>query len=105
MFRLDFEQVGTSSIVRIQGRFVGHFAADAKVLIARRRVPSTLTVDISEVTFIDSNGEETLTWLSQVGAIFIADNSYSFDVCERLHLGLAKSHVAMSPAYTHTLSA
>jgi hypothetical protein len=105
MFRLDFEKVGTSSTVRIQGRFVGHFAADAKLLIARRRIPSTLTVDISEVTFIDSNGEETLTWLSQVGASFVADSSYSSDICERLHLRLANSYVAMSPSYAHTVSA
>ncbi len=55
MFRLDFEKLGTTSIVTIQGRFAGHCAADARLLIARRGVPPIFTVDISELTFVDSN--------------------------------------------------
>ncbi len=105
MFRLDFEKLGTTSIVTIQGRFVGHFAADAKVLIAHRGIPPTFTVDISEVTFVDANGEETLTWLDQVGATFVAESSYAFDVCERLNLRLAKPYVVTSPSYAHTMTA
>ncbi len=90
MFRMEFEEFGTSLTVRILGRFVGHFAEEAKLLIARRKIPERLTVDISEVTYVDLNGEESLAWLSDVGASFVAQSSYSLDICDRLNLRLAK---------------
>ena len=96
MFRMEFEEFGTSLTVRILGRFVGHFAEEAKQLIARRKVPERLTVDISEMTFVDLNGEGALTWLSAVGASFVAQNSYSLDVCDRLRLRLAQGPVGRS---------
>ena len=95
MFRMEFEELGTSLTIRILGRFVGHFAEEAKLLIARRKVPERLTVDISEMTFVDLNGEESLTWLSRVGASFVAQSSYSLDVCDRLRLRLAGGSVEM----------
>ncbi len=58
-------------------------------MMLRRVLPAELLVDISEVTFVDSAGEETLMWLSGIGAGFIADSSYSAHLCERLGLPFA----------------
>jgi hypothetical protein len=92
MFRMEFENVGPGVRVRIEGRFVGYFANEARQLIARRKIPAQLVVDLTEVTFVDWAGEEALTWLSQIGAKFIAKGCYALDVCDRLRLPLARSH-------------
>jgi hypothetical protein len=92
MFRMEFEEFAATLVVRIEGRFVGAFADEAKHLIIRRKTPRMLTVDLTEMTFVDSAGEETLMWLAQIGAKFIAESSYALDVCERLHLRLARNY-------------
>jgi len=48
-----------------------------------------LVVDLTDVTFIDSVGEEVLSFFGRFGAEFAASTSYALDVCERLHLRLA----------------
>ncbi len=92
MFRMEFVELGPELTVRIEGRFVGHFAEEARLLIARQKLPMGLKVDVSDLTYLDLQGEEALTWLAHIGARFIADTSYSLDVCERLGLRLAKHH-------------
>ncbi len=93
MFRMEFQEVGTSLTVRIEGRFGGHYAEESMALITRRKIPATLTVNITEMTFVDLIGEQALTWLSHLGARFIAERSYALDVCERLSLLLAKDQL------------
>lgn len=97
MFRMELKEAGGGLTVRIEGRFVGHFAEETLALIARRKTPTALKVDITEMTFVDLNGEHALTWLSQLGASFIAERSYALDVCERLILPLAKGLEKDSP--------
>lgn len=91
MFRMEFCEVGPTLLVRIEGRFVGHYAQEATLLIAHRHVPARLIVDISEVTYLDRNGEEALIWLGRMGATFIAECSYALDVCDRLRLRLSQT--------------
>ncbi len=90
MFRMEFQEVGRSLTVRLEGRFIGNFAEETLSLISRRKTPEAITVDITEMTFADLNGEQALTWLSQMGASFIAERSYALDVCERLSLPVVK---------------
>ncbi len=92
MFRMEFVELGPELTVRIEGRFVGHFAEEARLLIARQKLPAGLKVDISDLTYLDLHGEEALTWLAQIGARFIAESSYALYVCERLALRLVRSH-------------
>jgi len=47
---------------------------------------TSLIVDLSEVTYIDSMGEQSLIWLCTLSAKFIADTCYARNGCERLHL-------------------
>ena len=91
MFRVEVVEASGGITMTVEGRFVGVYADEAKQLIVRRKIPADLTVDISEVTYVDSVGELALTWLRQIGAKFVADNSYSLDVCERLHLPVIKN--------------
>lgn len=88
MFRITFQERPTGVTMRVEGRLVADFAEQAKELIVGRDLPADLVVDLSEATFADSAGEEALSWLSGVGAKFVADGSYSLHLCERLHLPL-----------------
>jgi len=88
MFRITFKERPTGVTVCVEGRLVADFAEQAKELIVRRDLPDDLIVDLSEVTFVDSEGEEALSWLSRVGAKFLAESSYSLFLCERLQLKL-----------------
>jgi hypothetical protein len=86
MLRVEFEDVGDTVTMRLQGRFVGPFAKDTRDLVTRCKIPPRLVVNLSEVTFVDAAGEEILSWLARIGGRFIADNCYPLHVCERLHL-------------------
>ena len=61
-----------------------------------------LVVDLTEITFIDSVGEEVLVFLGRFGAEFVAQTSYTLEICERLHLRLASDRA--SEANTSTAS-
>jgi hypothetical protein len=89
MIRITFEERPVGTTMRIMGRLVSHFAEQTKELVLRGKIPADLIVDVSELTFADGKGEEALTWLGRLGAEFIADSSYSSDLCERLHLRLS----------------
>ena len=91
MMRIDLHESTNTMTMRIQGRFVGKFAEDAKGLIAHCKKLPKLVVDLSEVTFVDSTGEEVLSRFGQIGGEFVAENSYSIHVCERLHLPTAET--------------
>jgi hypothetical protein len=77
MLRFEFEDIGDMVIMRLQGRFVGPFAKDTKDLVTRCKIPPRLVVNLSEVTFVDTAGEEILSWLARIGGRFIADNLLS----------------------------
>jgi hypothetical protein len=89
MLRVEFQDVGNTMTMRLEGRFVGLFAKETRDLLTRRNIPPRLVVNLSEVTFVDAVGEEMLSWLARIGGKFIADNCYPLHVCERLHLPMA----------------
>jgi hypothetical protein len=89
MLRVEFQDVGETVTMRLEGRFVGPFAEDTRDLLTRCKVPVRLIVNLSEVTFVDALGEEMLSWLARIGGEFIADNCYPLHVCERLRLPMA----------------
>jgi len=95
MLRVEFNHDGNGALfVRLQGRLVGPYAEDARMTLARYQVPPTIVVDLSEVTFIDSLGEEVLLWLGRMGSEFVADNVYARSVCERLQLQISQKRLA-----------
>jgi hypothetical protein len=47
-------------------------------------------VDLTEVSYVDSVGEQFLKWLAGVGAVFVAGSVYAFAVGDRLRLPLVQ---------------
>lgn len=90
MLRAELHDASNSIWLRVEGRFVGAFAEEARTLVVRCKLPWKLVVDLSEITFVDASGEEVLSWLGRIGAHFVANSCYALDVCERLHLSILK---------------
>ncbi len=86
MIRIEFHDSTNTMTMRISGRFVETFAENARALIIPYTDPPNFVVDLSEVSFVDTVGEEVLTWFGQLGGEFVAENFYSLNVCERLNL-------------------
>lgn len=89
MLRVEIRDSANSLSLKLEGRFTGDDAENTRTLITRCREGMKLVVDLTDVIFIDSVGEEVLSFLGWFGAEFVASTSYTLDVCERLHLRLA----------------
>lgn len=94
MLRVEIQDSANNLSLRLEGRFTGDDAENTRMLTTRCRDGKTLVVDLTEVTFIDSVGEEVLSFFGRFGAEFVAETSYSLDVCERLHLRLVRGGVS-----------
>jgi hypothetical protein len=90
MLRVEMHNSANSLSLKLEGRFTDDDAENTRTLITRYREGIRLVVDLTDVTFIDSVGEEVLSFFGRSGAKFAASTSYTLDVCERLHLCLAR---------------
>ena len=91
MLRVEIRKSADTWHIFLEGRFTGDDAEHARMLITRCPVGVKLIVDLTEVVFIDNVGEEMLSFLGRFGAVFVAPNSYTLDVCERLNLSVARN--------------
>jgi hypothetical protein len=89
MLRIEVHDSAETLTVRLEGRFAGDDAEHTRTLAARFAARRKLLVDLTEVVFIDTVGEEVLSFLGQLGGEFVSPNSYVLDVCERLNLRVA----------------
>ena len=53
-------------------------------------------MDLTDLSYIDSSGEQLLKWLATVGAEFVAGNVYAKYVCEQLRLPILE-HIHARP--------
>ena len=90
MLRMEFHQLENSATLRLEGRFVGAWAEQARSLVTKAPLPRRLVVDLREASYVDSIGEQVLIWLCSIGAMFVAGSCYAVDVCERLQLPLER---------------
>jgi hypothetical protein len=90
MLRVDIRDSANTLSVKLEGRFTSTDAENTRMLTTRCREGVRLVVDLTEVTFIDSVGEEVLSFFGRFGAEFVAQTSYTLDICERLHLRVAR---------------
>jgi hypothetical protein len=90
MLRVDIRDSVNTLSIKLEGRFTGNDAENTRMLMTRCREEVRLVVDLTEVTFIDSVGEEVLSFFGRFGAEFVAQTSYTLDICERLHLRVAR---------------
>ena len=86
MFRAEIQWLDHGPTLKMAGKLVGDWAEQARGLVTKDVVPKGLIIDLTEVSYIDSMGEELLKWLASVGAVFVAGNVYAIAVCERLRL-------------------
>jgi hypothetical protein len=89
MLRVEIRDSADTLVLRLEGRFTGDDAEYTRTLTTRFAARVKLLVDLTEVEFIDAAGEEVLSFLGRFGAEFVAPNSYTLDVCERLNLPVA----------------
>jgi hypothetical protein len=86
MLRVEIQELDGVLICRVQGRFTGEQAEHARMLTMRCYTDMKLLVDLTDLMYVDEKGEGVLLLLKRLGAEFIAETSYSRDVCERLEL-------------------
>jgi hypothetical protein len=97
MLRVEFHDVGSTVTMRLEGRFDAPFAKNTRDLVTRCKIPLRLVVNLSEMTFVDADGEQVLSWLARIGGEFVAENCYPLRVCERLHLPMARKRADSLP--------
>jgi hypothetical protein len=86
MLRVETQELDGALICRLEGRVTGDGAEYIQTLVSRCQIAMKLVVDLTEVMYVDAIGENVLLLLKKLGAQFVAENSYSIDVCERLQL-------------------
>jgi hypothetical protein len=86
MLRVNVDESSDTLRLKLEGRFVGDEAKNTRTLMTRCRDGIRFVVDLTEVTFVDSVGEEVLLVFGQFGAMFVAETSYVLDICDHLHL-------------------
>src|SRR5208282_4085212 len=92
MLRVETKRLDGALICRLEGRFTGEGAEEVRRLVTRCDSKLELVVDLTDVMFIDAIGEEVLLFVKRLGAQFVAETSYSRDVCERLNLPSVCNH-------------
>jgi len=86
MFRAEIQWLASGPTLKLEGKLVSDWAEQAKRLVTKDVLPKGLMVDLIEVSYVDSVGEQFLKWLASVGAVFIPGSVYAFAVCDRLRL-------------------
>ena len=89
MLRVDMHNSDHIVILKLEGRLTGEGADHVRTLATRCPTQMRLMVDLTDITFTDSVGEEVLSLFGRFGAEFVAETSYALDICERLQLPLA----------------
>ncbi len=86
MFSAEIQWLASGPTLKLEGRLVADWAEQARSLVTKDLLPKGLIVDLTEVSYVDSVGEQLLKWLASVGAVFVAGSAYAFAVCDRLRL-------------------
>ncbi|MDR3723727.1 MAG: hypothetical protein P4K83_04480 [Terracidiphilus sp.] len=89
MLRIFLENHGETSIVRIEGKFAGPDSFNYVSRLMQGLQPNRVVVNLSEVSYVDADGEQALVWLCQIGASFKTTTYYTIDLCRRLSLKMA----------------
>lgn len=92
MLRVETQQLDGALICRLEGRFTGKGAEEVRALVTRCDSKLELVLDLTDLMFIDAIGEQVLSFVKKLGAQFVAETSYSRDVCERLQLPIIGKH-------------
>jgi hypothetical protein len=86
MFRAEMQWLASGPTLKLEGKLVADWAEQARCLVIKDVLPEGLIVDLTEVSYVDSVGEQFLKWLASVGAVFTPGSVYAFAVRDRLRL-------------------
>ena len=86
MFCAEIQWLASGPTLKLEGSLVADWAEQARSMVTSDILPKGLIVDLTDVTYIDSVGEELLIWLASVGARFVAGNVYAIGMCDKLDL-------------------
>jgi len=86
MFRAEIQWLEVGPTLKLQGELAEDWAAQARSLVTQEILPRGLIVDITNLSHIDSAGEQLLKWLASTGALFLARSFYANALCDRLGL-------------------
>ena len=89
MLRIEVNEEKDFLVMRLYGRLTGEYDEQIRMLLAGCHPKTALLVDLTELTYVDSAGEEVLSSLAQLAGGFLAENAYAKHLCERLKLPLA----------------
>ncbi len=89
MLRIETQETPDTFIFKLLGRLKREGAEQIRSLATQCDGETKLLVDLTDVMFVDSAGEEVLSFVKRLGAQFIAETAYALDVCERLGLPLS----------------
>jgi hypothetical protein len=104
MFRAELKQLADGSVLKMEGRLVGDWAIEAKSLLVHGPIPKGLVVDLTEVSYVDAAGEQVVTWLSSLGARFLANGVYAGALCKRLKLPIHNKVTRMPTVFRAVLA-
>jgi hypothetical protein len=90
MLRVETKLSVDTLTFKLEGRLTGEGAEHVRTLVTRSG-EMHLVIDLTEVMYIDAVGEQVLSLFHRLGARFMAETAYSLDICERLHLPLARN--------------
>ena len=68
MLRVQTQELDGALICRLEGRFTGKGAEEARTLVTRCDSKLELVVDLTDVMFIDAIGEEVLLFVKRLGS-------------------------------------
>lgn len=88
VFRADIKWLANGPVLKMEGRLVGDWVEQARSLITEDVLPKGLFIDLTDITYVDRQGEKLLNWFSGLGAEFVAGSVYALGICERLALPL-----------------
>jgi anti-anti-sigma regulatory factor len=92
MLRVETQELDGTLICRLEGRFTGDGAEQVRTLVTRCDNNLEPVVDLTDVMFIDTVGENVLSFIKKLGGEFVAETSYARHICERLQLPLVRKH-------------
>jgi hypothetical protein len=101
MLRVQTQEIDDALICRLEGRLTGEGAEQVRLLVTRCNSKLDLVVDLTELMFVDSVGEDVLWFVKRLGGEFIAETAYTLDICERLRLPLVQNHIRNSKTPEH----
>jgi len=90
MLRVETQESVDALTFILEGRLTSEAAEHLRKLAAQCKTELRLVVDLTEVMFLDSVGEEVLSLFKRLGAQFVSETAYSRDVCQRLQLPLLR---------------